>query len=135
MIKDVNRIYFSNWDHSLKFTASLQQVKYLDTFPHSISHLICPPHWYFSSLLSPFLLTGTVFHSFFPWRSIHLYILSAFSHFCCSRPSFSQLLLFSTVIVFRCFHHWFFLLHFILETFIIQSNAPSKDTFISHSDP
>ena len=133
MIKDVNRIYFLNCNHSLKFTASLQQVKYLDTFPHSISRLICPPHWYFSSFLSSFLLTGTVFHSCFPWRSIHQYILSAFSHFC-----FYTVTSFSPVSVFCFSHRWiskFFLLHFIIETFTIQSNALSKDTFISHSDP
>ena len=112
MIKDVNRIYFLNCNHSLKFTASLQQVKYLDTFPHSVSRLICPPHWYFSSFLSSFLLTGTVFHSCFPWRSIHQYILSAFSHFC-----FYTVTSFSPVSVF-CFSHRWFLSSFSFTLFL-----------------
>ena len=67
------------------------------------------------------------------YRSIHQYILSAFSHFC-----FYTVTSFSPVSVFCFSHRWiskFFLLHFILETFIMQSNAPMKDTFISHSDP
>ena len=136
MVKDVNRIYFSNCNHSLKFTASLQQVKYLDTFPHSVSRLICPPQWYFSYLHSPFLRISIVSIPF----SLDVLFIDTFCppfliSAVYSRPSFSQLLPFSTVIVFHCSHHWFFLLHFILETFIIQSNAPSKDTFISHSDP
>ena len=79
-----------------------------------------PPHWYCFSFLFPLTFYSSIhFVRLFSFLLLHSYFF-----FTCK-----CLLFFSSLI------SKFFLLHFILETFIIQSNAPSKDTFISHSDP